>query len=787
MASPMERYARLVIRHRRAVVTVTLALTAALAVAATRLHVEVEADRQLPQEHPYVETLNEVHRIFGDKNLVVIGLFPRDGEVFTPHFLHKLASVTERIRRVPGANPALVRSLAAPEVKDIQGSDEGFSVEPVMAEPPTDAAGAEAVRRRAFANDVWVGTLVSKDGSAAAVQATFELTPETPGYRQLQSAVLAAIAEEADGSFDYRLSGPVVFLAQLSTYSSRIAFFFPFALLVIGVIHYDAFRTLQALFLPLATALMSVLWALGLMGLLDVPLDPFNTTTPILILAVAAGHAVQVLKRFYEEYDRLGELDGAIVACLVRVGPVMMAAGLVAALSFCSLVTFGTATIRTFGLFTGLGILSAMVIEMTMIPAVRAMLPAPKRREREREREAHPFIDRFLAFAARTARERPRVVLATSYIVVILCALLATRIDVNMSLKQQFTPSDPVRVDDARINADFSGTNTLILMVDGDGEGALEDPGLVRGIDELQRRLAAEPGVGKVTSYVDFLGTMHRAMNADRPEAGALPDSKAMVAQYLFLYSLSGGAEDFDTILDPSHRVAKIRLLIHEDATRYGAGLIERTEQMVAETIPPGYRVRFTGTLASTVAATEVMVQGKIWNIAQIALITIVISALLLRSLLGGLLVAIPLALAVAVNFGAMGLLGIPLDSMTAAIAAMAVGIGADYAMYFLFRVREERATSVDLGDAIERALATSGKAVLFVSSAVALGYATLCFSGFGMHVQLGGLVALAMVVSSVSALVVLPAVIGRLQPRFLERRSQARPASVEEPVAAVA
>jgi len=786
MAFTIERYARTVIRHRRAVVGVTLALTAALGVAATRLHVEVEADRQLPQGHPYVETLNEVHRVFGDKNLVVVGLFPRDGQVFTPAFLQKLAAVTERIRDVPGANPALVRSLAAPEVKDIQGTADGFSVEPVMVEPPTDAAGAEAVRRRAFANDVWVGTLVSKDGSAAAVQASFELTPETPGYRQLQAAVLEAIAAEADGTFDYRLSGPVVFLAQLSTYASRIAFFFPFALLVIGVVHYDAFRTLQALFLPLATALISVLWALGLMGLLDVPLDPFNTTTPILILAVAAGHAVQVLKRFYEEYDRLGDLDDAIVACLVRVGPVMMAAGLVAALSFCSLVTFGTATIRTFGLFTGLGILSAMVIEMTMIPAVRAMLPAPKRREREREREAHPLIDRFLGFAARTAREHPRTVLATSYVVVILCALLATRIDVNMSLKQQFTPSDPVRVDDARINADFSGTNTLILLVEGDGEGALEDPALIAGIDTLQTRLAAEPGVGKVTSYVDFLRTMHRAMNADQPDATPLPDTKALVAQYLFLYSLSGGAEDFDTILDPAHRVAKIRLLIHEDATRYGADLIGRTQKMVSETIPAGYRVRFTGTLASTVAATEVMVQGKIENIAQIALITVVISALLLRSLLGGLLVAIPLALAVAVNFGAMGLLGIPLDSMTAAIAAMAVGIGADYAMYFLFRVREERATTPDLGVAIERALATSGKAVLFVSSAVALGYATLCFSGFGMHVQLGGLVALAMVVSSVSALVVLPAVIGRLQPRFLEpRHTEPQPVGEGVPAAA--
>jgi len=300
---------------------------------------------------------------------------------------------------------------------------------------------------------------------------------------------------------------------------------------------------------------------------------------------------------------------------------------------------------------------------------------------------------------------------------------------------------------------------------------------VMRAIDRLERRLEAEPGVGKALSYVDFIRKMHHAMNEDRPDVGELPGTRALTAQYLFLYSLSGGAEDFDTLIDPTHRAAKIRLLVHEDSTRYGQALIETARDQVAKTFPPGYRVRFTGSLASSAAAAEVMVHGKLRNIAQIALITIVIASILLRSLLGGLLVALPLALTVAVNFGVMGLLGIPLDTVTSAISAMAVGIGADYAIYFLFRVREELANGGTLEEALERALMTSGKAVLFVSSAIAFGYATLCLSGFLFHVQLGSLVALAMLVSSASALVLLPAVIARFRPAFLWSPSAVRPA----------
>src|SRR4029077_2671018 len=196
-------------------------------------------------------------------------------------------------------------------------------------------------------------------------------------------------------------------------------------------------------------------------------------------------------------------------------------------------------------------------------------------------------------------------------------------------------------------------------------------------------------------------------------------------------------------------RAAKVRLLVHEDSTRYGERLIGLAEEQVAKTFPPGYRVRVTGSLASTAAAAEVMVHGKLRNILQIALITLTIASLLLRSLLGGVLVALPLALTVAANFGVMGLFGIPLDTVTSAISAMAVGIGADYAIYFLFRVREELAHGGTLEEAIARALMTSGKAILFVSSAIAAGYATLCLSGFAFHVQLGSLVALAVVVAA--------------------------------------
>src|SRR5436853_5877526 len=190
----LEAYGRWVVRHRWTVLAAVLATTVFLGRAATHLRVEVDPDRQLPQDHPFIQTLNDVHRMFGDKNLVVIGLFPHDGNVFTPAFLKKVAEITDRIRHIPGANASLLQSLASPQVKDIRGTEDGMDVERVMETAPDDQAGADDVRRRAFATDAYVGTLVAADGSAAAIQASFELTPEIPGYRNLHRAVLLAVA-----------------------------------------------------------------------------------------------------------------------------------------------------------------------------------------------------------------------------------------------------------------------------------------------------------------------------------------------------------------------------------------------------------------------------------------------------------------------------------------------------------------------------------------------------------------------------------------------------------------
>jgi predicted RND superfamily exporter protein len=350
-------------------------------------------------------------------------------------------------------------------------------------------------------------------------------------------------------------SGISINLAWLEIYSERMAYLFFAALTLIMAILYKSFRSLQGMLIPILTALMSVIWGLGVMGLLSIPIDTFNATTPILIMAVAAGHSVQILKRYYEEYARLHNNEQAVIESFTKIGPVMLTAGSIAVISFLALTVFPTLTIRVFGILTAIGIFCAMLLEMTFIPAFRSLLPTPKRYETDRERSAD-WLDRAVqAIAQLILTRRWKVIFGILAVLAIILILGMSRLTVDNSLKGNFSSDSPVRLDDVPLNAGMGGTNTLYLLIEGPEADSIKNPSVLHAMEAVQTYLQEHYDlVGKTQSLADFLKKMYCAMHADDAAFDRLPESRELSAQDLLLYSMSGDPGDFDTYVDYAYR-----------------------------------------------------------------------------------------------------------------------------------------------------------------------------------------------------------------------------------------
>ncbi len=769
-------YAQWVIAHRLAVILVILGITAFFITRMGALQMDSNPDLWAPQKHAYVATTNQLDKIFGGRNYTMIGIVPKQGDIYQPEILAKIKRIQQQVELLPHAVRHNVLSLAAQKVKAIRGGAEGMEVRPMMETVPQTPAEIEKFKAAVASMPFYANALISPDGKAAAIIADFKQDEKTPNFLTLNVDLHKVIDSERDPSVDIYLGGLPLVGEAADQHFMKMPMFFGAALLIIMVIQLWSFRSLQGMLLPMLTGILSVIWSLGLMGLVHVHLDPLNTTTPILVMAVAAGHAIQILKRYYEEYHRLQSegLDprsannGAVVESIVRVGPVMVTAGLIAAITFFSLAGTGIPMVQHFGVFAGGGVLAAMMIEMTVIPAVRSALRPPKRVEAERERK-EGVLDRFLLGLAGVlvGGRAPWIVGGGLALIALVGSGLAfLRIDNNFKLYHK--PDSQVRVDDRELNQRFGGTSSIQFLITAPSPDGIKDPKVLEGMSKLQAFLETQKDVGKTQSLADLIKRMNQAMHEDKADFYKIPDSQNLVAQYLFLYSSSGDPQDFDSYVDNDYQRAAVWAYLKNDSTTNADIIANNARAVIASSFPPGVTVEMGGSLPQLIALNDVIVQDKVRNMAQMAFVVFILGAIVFRSLAGGLFVVTPLFAVIVANFGLMGWLHTPLDVSAMTTAAMAIGIGADYEIYLLFRFREELARTGSVLLATQNSLLTSGKAILFVALSIIAGYAVLQVSGFAFYNQLSTMVIATMTVSAFFALFFLRSLMMMFKPRFI-------------------
>lgn len=764
----LNSWIRLCIRYRLFFIALTLMVSLLALFFLTRLQIIVDVTEMVPLSHPYVQSRSTVLEVFHEKDALIVALTPHDGDIHRSDFIQKIDRITQGIRKLPGVEVSNLLSPTHRQAKVILGNADGIEIRPFK----LSLGNPELFDQWLALSPISQKTLISDDRLSVAILARF--TPDPKGYSATVDRVESVLQSEQDDTVDVRMSGNVAILAQIERYANRLQIFIPIAILLIALVHFEAFRSWQGMVLPLITAVIALIWVMGLLGALNVPLDVFNSTTPILILAIAAGHAVQILKRYVEEYQHLRETTSltpeqanteAVVLALNKVGPLMLAAGGIAALGFYSLMIFEMGSVKTFGLLAGTGILSALFIELTFIPALRSILAPPKDVSLKIHHQGFwlHFMNRLIAIA------RGRWLLPAMAVLLVVAIVGVSRVEIDNSNRGNFAPWTEVRQQDDFINQHFAGTTLLYVVLDTGTPGGALQTDVLAGVDAIQTDLANVTDVGKTVSVVDYLKRLHQAMHADEQDKYVLPGVPALAAQYLLLYSSSGDAQDLSSFIDEQQQRLLLKVIVKRDDTHYVESLLGRIKLLSAEHIPPSVTVQYGGPSAETAALNQVLARDKLLNIAQIMTAVFVLSGLFFRSMAASFMVCLPLFMSVLGIFGILGWMGIPLNIPTSLISAMAVGIGADYAIYLLARFREEAPKHSNDYDLLYATLHSAGRACLYVASAVAVGYGILTLSlGFYVHQWMGFLISSAMLISVFATLLLVSRLVIYFKPRFI-------------------
>ena len=615
----------------------------------------------------------------------------------------------------------------------------------------------------------------------------------------------------------YVVSGvPVVFESLASELSTQIFILLAAALAAMVIALALVFRSPVRL-LPLGIALGAAGITFGVLSLIGGSLTMASIAVLPVLIGLSVDYAIQFQARFVEAVRDGSSPPRAAVEAAARGGPVIATAGLATAGGFLVLVLSPIPMVRDFALLLVLGIAVAFALALTVGLSALSLLrpagaggeaPAPRvtalSAGGERLRSAlRPVADAGTAFggaAGRVGRRALAMSISAPGRVLGVAAVLAavgwgvgTQTPVISDIRQLVPGNLPALedVDQLETETGISGL-TYVTVTAPD----LTDPKVITWMHDFEQRVLVRHG---------YTGS---APSCQSPEAEICPE----ISLPDFLYGNGSTAPSQSRIRTDlqllPHYVSQAMVTTDPKTGEPGntgvitfgikvmpfdqqKALIDDIRSQIdppggAEDPPPGVTAEVLGLPVLAADANSALSGSRyLVTIAGLLAVALVLVAVY-RSARRALVPLIPIVFATGWSSLILWITGVPLNPMSATLGALVIAIATEFSVLLSARYYEERGAGGSLGEALRRAFARTGAAVVASGITAIAGFAVLVFTNIRMLRDFGLVTVFDLAVALVGVLLVLPAALvwaeGGFQPfpsiaARLRRRSRPAPA----------
>ncbi len=794
-----EAWARLIVAHPLRVLLPSLAITFFAIAGLAWLRVDVTFESFLEQDDPVLIAYEKFADTFGRDERIVIsaepGVASGPAGVFERRFLERLRdfhrALEERV-------PHLEELTSLVNARDTRAEGDTLIVEEFLDPWPADDAAIAHLRERAFDNPLFQGSLLSADGSATALSLELQLysTPkgvvdELAGFddegagtagktgagaaapallsgaetEESVAAVEQVIAEFQRPDFVLYSAGTPILMQVLGEVMARdMPRFLGLALVSIAVLLLIMFRRLVAAFAPLLVVGLTVAATFGLMGWSNIPMHVPTQVLPSLLLAACIGDSIHVLAIFYQlRHSGESEAD-ALIHALRHSGFPIVLTSLTTAVGLASFATSDIAPVAGIGIFGPIGVLIALALSLSLLPAIMVLVPMGEARSSDAA-DRSTGLGRWLAALGRHAVRRPMPILLTACLLSAVALFGALRLRLSHDPMTWFPDGTPIKEGTRHIDEVLGGSVSFEVVLERPVAGDARDPVALQRMAALGQDLETRPRdgyrAGQTTSLADIVKEVHRALNEDRADAYVVPDDPEAVAQELLLFE-SAGSDDLEDVIDGDSRTLRMAVRMPwRDSVHYRV-FFDLAEADVNAALGDLGKPIVTGVYAvlvrSIAAVVTSMANSYIFSILSIGAMMM----LLLGSARWGLIAMIPNVFPILLTLGVMGFAGLPLDSFTLMIGAIALGVCDDDTIHSMHHMRALHRQGVDIETAVVDTVSTTGRAMTFTSIVLAAGFLGFTLSSMWNLVTFGLLVTLTIAFAFVSEVFLGPALLSQ-------------------------
>ncbi|MGB0712656.1 MAG: MMPL family transporter [Gammaproteobacteria bacterium] len=725
------------------------------------LHLKIDTSydslfsKEDPDYIPYTGVVGE----FGSDNMTLIYL--RDANLWRPELLAKIEDLTFTLQDLEFVEKS--ESLfTALHIRDDEGS---LDLRPLMDYTPETAEEIAEIRGNALYSPLMNRNILSGDGNVTALTVSTIGGEGDPEHTHMVYEQFAALLAPLEEHFDqvFQVGPPRLNVDIEQGMFSDLSLISPLATLVLVVSIVMFLRTGVAALLPLTTAGISIFWTMGFMGAAGIPVNLLTAILPALVIVIGSTEDTHMLSAYLDglDKDKPNRLN-AIRFMAVHVGLPIFITSFTTTVGFISNAVSDIALIRDFGLASSFAMVSNLVATLLVLPLLlRYLGPRVSKQGGSHGAGAdggrYEGLLRFIEGAS--GRHELKVIVAT-VLVVGVCAWASTKVQVSNDPLSYFKSGSPITEDADTLHRDLSGMQLFYVTLTAPEGRDFKDPELLAQVQDLHRRMETMGRFDKVTSIVSHLSLVHQEMNGSNPEFFHVPESRGLTEQYLFLFQ----RKDIDRYLSPDAR--RVNYLIRHNLSDSWAlnTELDRVRAAAREALGPDVDVFLSGKNLLINRAAETLFTSQVMGLALLIGIIFIIMSLLFGSMMAGVLSLVPNLIPIAILFGTMGLLGIPLNPGTAIVAVIAVGIAIDDTIHLLSRYNALCRTNPDQDWATRTAVRDEAVPVISTSLSLAAGFGVLYFSGFEIVAQFGTLSALTMLTAMVTDLLITPILLKRIR-----------------------
>lgn len=713
----------------------------------------------------------KVRKLLAGVEVIVVSM--ECDEVFSPECIDAIRRVSEALQAQPGVVD--VKSLTHSTKPVRRGL--AFQMEPLV---PTGRISAEALaelKEFSLQHPLIRDVMVAADSRHTLITVTFGGDLSNPeSQRQLRDSIEAALAPFQQNGLHFDVLGlPLAEQEIRAALRKDLSVFLPIAAAFLVGILGLMLQSLRLLLWALAIQIAAMLAVIGAVAWSGVTVNVFTASLFPLLAGVHLTFLAHMLAAFQRAQLHSQDDVSAIAAALDEVFKSSLFAAITTTVGLLSMQFSEVRQIREFGLLGAIG--TVLIFAITFGPGIAALRMIHRtRRDRPDERRMNwlPARSSSDASSARRLRRiavrfRPAIV-AAAIAALVGAAIGISQLRTDIRAAEFLDRTSPTRQALESLDRIYGGINVVQLEIDSGRPGGVNDLGFLAYVEAVQRYANAHSEVSAAYSYAQLMAMINQIWEGNRPDALKLPENPFVIN--LFVFALKAGNFPFLAALaDPEFRKAYVIIRTRDMPADQYLGVIDDVIRFADATRPPSVSVSAAEGIHSILEADRRILRSQVRSAGS----TVAIIALVLALLWGSPRLALYSIAAnlipIAVVLGIAGFLSIPLNSVTATIAAIAFAISVDDSIHLVTQWLRARREGCTAGDALERALISKRRPILFTSAILIAMFLVFWLSSFPPVRHFGLLSALAFALALPAVLLLLPAQLAR-EPRRRDVRS---------------